>query len=116
MEFYFHGTDRDVLILSADGGLNADNADRFVTELTRLVDSGARRLIVDCARLEYVSSYGIAILMRLSKRLREHGGDVRLAAVRGLVSRVITLCHLENALRMHATVDEAREAFRSETA
>jgi hypothetical protein len=32
MEFYYHSVDKDVLILSADGGLNMDNADEFVSE------------------------------------------------------------------------------------
>jgi hypothetical protein len=28
MEFYYRGTDRDILILSADGGLDSQNADQ----------------------------------------------------------------------------------------
>src|SRR5438067_13796329 len=42
MEFFFHELDRQVLILSADGGLNADTAAEFVGQLESLIDSGVR--------------------------------------------------------------------------
>jgi anti-anti-sigma factor len=113
VELYYHGVDRDVLILSADGGLNATTAEQLVAQLKRLVEAGATKLIVDCTRLEYLSSYGVAMLVRMHKRLREHGGDVRLAAVRGVVSGVLELCHLDAVFRMYPTVEAAREAFRS---
>ena len=35
MEFYYHDTDGDVLILNADGGLAAVSAEEFVGELER---------------------------------------------------------------------------------
>ena len=69
MEFYYDHTDRDVLILSADGGLMADNAGRFVDELERYVDLGIRKLIVDCSRLTRITSYGLGVLLGLHKRL-----------------------------------------------
>ena len=47
MEIYYHSVDKDILILSADGGLNADNADWFVSELEKLVQAGIRKLIVE---------------------------------------------------------------------
>jgi anti-anti-sigma factor len=113
VELYYHGVARDVLILSADGGLNTETAEQLVAELRTLIDAGARKLIVDCGRLEYISSYGVAVLVRMHKRLREHGGEVKLAAVRGFVGRIINLCGLSHALSVYETVDAAREAFGS---
>ena len=59
MELVFHEVDKSVLILSADGGLNADTSAEFVEQLEKLVDGGVTQIIVDCTRLEYISSYGI---------------------------------------------------------
>ena len=44
MEFYYNETDKDVLIISADGGLNSDNADKFVNELAALIDAGQTKI------------------------------------------------------------------------
>jgi anti-anti-sigma factor len=44
------------------------------------VDAGVDKIIVDCSRLEYISSYGIGVLVRLHKALMARGGDVKIAA------------------------------------
>jgi anti-sigma B factor antagonist len=113
MELYFHDTDRDVLILSADGGIDSVSAEQLVSELETLVAVGARKLIVDCSRLGFISSYGIAVLVRLHKKLAERGGDVKLAALESRVARLIALIGLERVFQIYPNVDDARNAFRS---
>lgn len=111
MEFYFRGTDQDILILSADGGLNSHNADQFVSELQTLVEAGARKLIVDCTKLSYVSSYGVGILIRLHKKLAEAGGEIKIAAVDSPIIKVLRLLRLDTVFEIYMNVREAREAF-----
>ncbi len=43
MEFYYDEIDNDVLIVTADGGLNADTSEQFVQSIEKLVDAGAAR-------------------------------------------------------------------------
>jgi anti-sigma B factor antagonist len=112
MEFYYHDIDRDVLVLSADGGLNADTADTFVHELESLVDAGLTRIIVDCTKLEYISSYGVGVLLRLHKKLKPHGGDVKIAAARSMVLRAMTVLRMGAIFDIYEDVDRARLAFR----
>jgi len=112
MEFYFHELDRSVLILSADGGLSADTAGEFVGQLEALVDAGLRRIIVDCTRLDYISSYGVGVLVRLHTKLARHGGDVKIAAARSRILQVLTLMRLGGVLQIYSDVNAARLAFR----
>lgn len=114
MELYFHDTDRDILILSADGGIDSTNAAELVSELGRLVDAGARKLIIDGSRLGFISSYGVSVLLRLHKKLAERGGDVKLAALDTRVARLIETVGLERIFQIYPNVDEARAAFRSQ--
>jgi anti-anti-sigma factor len=115
MEFYYRGTDKDILILSADGGLNSQNAEQFVDELQNLVDAGAQKLIVDCTKLSYISSYGIGILIRLHKRLAEGGGEVKIAAVDSPIVKVLRLLRLDTVFEIYNNVREAREAFTDQS-
>ena len=115
MEFYYRGTDKDILILSADGGLNSQNADQFVEELQTLVEAGARKLIVDCTRLSYISSYGVGILIRLHKKLAEGGGEIKIASVDSPIVKVLRLLRLDTVFEVYANVWEAREAFAAES-
>jgi anti-sigma B factor antagonist len=111
MEFYYHDVDQDVLILSADGGLVSDTAEQFVEELGRFVELGCRKLVVDCTRLNYISSYGMGLLVRLHKKLASKGGDVKLAAVAGAVPRVLSMARLNEVFQIFPTVEDARRAF-----
>jgi len=112
VEFFYHELDKDVLILSADGGLNADTADEFVHQLESMVDAGVTKIIVDCTRLDYISSYGIGVLVRLHQHLAKHGGDVKVAAAHSKLLQVLTMMRMGEVFSIYPDVDRARLAFR----
>jgi anti-sigma B factor antagonist len=114
VELYYHDVERDVLILKADGGLGASQAEDVVSELTRLVEAGIRRLIIDCSRVGDISSAGVGVLVRLHKKLEGVGGRVKVAAVRGPVFGLLELTKLADIFEIYPTVDEALAAFRKE--
>src|SRR3954469_18639792 len=94
MELYYHELDKSVLILSADGGLNADTAGDFIKQLETLVDFGVKQIIVDCTQLTYISSYGIGVLVRLHNKLAKHGGNVKIAAPPSRVLQAMNVMHM----------------------
>ena len=112
MEFYYHELDNSILILRADGGINAGNAAQFVTDLEKIVDAGIRRIIVDCTGLDHISSYGIGVLLRVHKRLARHGGDVKLAGIHAGVVRILQIARMDSVFDIYPDVNRARLAFR----
>lgn len=114
MEFYYRDTDRDVLILRADGGLDSHTVQVFLNELQRLIEAGARKLVVDCVALGYISSFGITALIRLHKRMSEHGGNVKLAAVQAPLFRLLEITRLNEVFHSYPSVEDAITAFRAE--
>jgi anti-anti-sigma factor len=114
VDFYYHDVQRDVLILKADGGLDASNAEEVVADLTRLIEAGIRKLVIDCSRLGYISSAGVGVLVRLQKRLQNVGGQAKVAAVRGPVFRLLELTGMAEVFEVYPTVTEALEAFRKD--
>ena len=101
-----------MLILSADGGINAANSSQFVDDLEKVIKAGVTKLIVDCAKIRYISSSGLGALIRLHKRMCERGGDVRLAAVDSAVVRILEMTRLNLVFHIYATLDDARRSFR----
>jgi anti-sigma B factor antagonist len=114
MEFYYRDTERDVLILRADGGLDSHNAQEFLNQLQRLIEGGARKLVVDCGKLGYISSFGITTFIRLHKRMAECGGSVKLAAVQSPLFRLLQITRLNEVFHAYPSVEEAVKAFRAE--
>lgn len=82
LDFYYHELDETILILRADGGMNADNAGQFVGDLEKLVDAGIRKIIVDCSGLGHISSFGIGVLLRVRKRLARPQMSTALCCLR----------------------------------
>lgn len=116
MEFCFHDTDRNLLILRADAALDSFKPIGVFDELQRLIDGGARKLVVDCSRLGYISSVGIASLIRIHKRLAEAGGDVKLASVQPPLARLLDITRLREVFGCYPSIEAARQAFAADAA
>ena len=112
MELYYHELDRSVLILRADGGLNADTAADFVKQLESLIDFGVKKMIIDCAKLTYISSYGIGVLVRLHNKLAKQGGDVKMTSPPSLVLQALNVVGMGKVFEIYPDVNQARLAFR----
>ena len=116
MEFHYHETDTDVLILTADGALDSHVSSAFADDLQRVIDSGARKLVIDCSRLGYVSSIGIAALIRLYKKVVERGGHVKLVGVQGPLARLLEITRLDQVFQTYPALEDALRAFRTDEA
>lgn len=111
MEFYYHGIDDNILVISADGGLNHATAQQFVQDVERMVDSGLRKIIVDCKQLTYISSYGLGVLLQLHRRLKKHDGDVKICSVGGAMMKVMRVTRLDRVFDIYEDIDQAEAAF-----
>jgi anti-sigma B factor antagonist len=60
------------------GELDIATAPRLRQELLWLVNSGVRAVTVDLARLTFIDSSGLSVLVMAMKRFREAGGDLEL--------------------------------------
>jgi anti-sigma B factor antagonist len=77
-----------IRILALDGYLDAHTAPQFENALQEEMEAGHQRLVVDCARLTYISSAGLGVFMSFIEELREAGGDIKLAAITPKVYQV----------------------------
>ena len=111
MEIYRRGTNGDVLVVSADGGLTHRNADQFEEDITKLIEEGASKVLIDCTALTYVSSMGIGALLNTHRKMAKRGGDVRLANVAGRVVQMLSLAGIDKFFHVYPDVETALEEF-----
>lgn len=103
--------DGDILAIVLDGSLNSTTTDQFNKAIQNHLDQGLKKIIIDCRRVEYISSLGLGSLVALQVRLRNKGGAVKLAGVYGLAADTIRLMHLDRLLNIYDDMEYAREAF-----
>ena len=114
MEFYEHEIDNDVLIIAADGGIDKDTSREFVERIFELIEGGVTKIIIDCTKLTYISSWGLGVLLRLHKRARTAGGEVKIANVHSRIVEVLNITHLNRIFGIYPDVNRARLDFRPE--
>ena len=103
--------DGDILVLKLHGTLDEKTAPEFNAEIEKWFAEGKRRMIVDCAHLGHVSSFGIGTLVRLQAKLRKRGGEVKLAAIQSMVADVFRIVRIDRLLDIYGDIEFARESF-----
>lgn len=66
-------TDGDCLTAAVEGRLNSLTAPQFSSEINASLD-GINTLILDCEKLEYMSSAGLRTFLILHQQMAEKGG------------------------------------------
>jgi len=111
MDFDFDELRKDVLVINVDGELNGETSGELIEQLQQLIDTGIKRIVVDCTLLEYISSSGLATLTRLHKRMAQAGGDVKICSVKGVVGDLFRLMRFDAIFDIHPNIESARDAF-----
>lgn len=101
----------NVTVVEIRGSVDGLTADRLLQTLTEQVQSGRVHLVADCAGLDYTSSAGLRALLGTVKQARQKGGDLRLAAVRAPVFKVLELSGFTSILKTFPDVGQATASF-----
>jgi anti-sigma B factor antagonist len=64
-------------------------------------------LVVDLARVSFLDSSGIGVLVGALHRVREHHGSITLVAPSPRVRQVLGLTGVTQVMPVHASLDEA---------
>ncbi len=99
--------DNDTLIVEVDGQLVVSNRQEFKQAVLDEVEQGARLVVVDFTASPYIDSSGLGALVSLGKRVRELGGDLRLAALNEDLRTLFELTRLDALFPLFATRTDA---------
>jgi anti-anti-sigma factor len=94
-------------VFTPAGELDHHTADLLSEPLGAAVDTGAKRLVIDCSELEFCDSTGLNVLLGARLRAEAAGGEVLLAAMRPTVARVFEITGAEAVFTIHDTLDQA---------
>lgn len=104
-------TPDDVSVIKVSGYLDTTTARDLETALNGLLQKGLYKIVLDLSGVTYISSAGWGIFIGEIKEIRNHGGDLKLAAMVGDVFEVFQLLEFQSILEAYSTTDEARAAF-----
>ena len=111
MTFSVHKDKRGVVVVGVDGQLLVGNRQELKQRVLDAVDGGSRKFVVDFTRTGYIDSSGLGVLVSLSKKIREQGGELRLAGLNEDLQTLFELTKLDTLFSITKTPEEALGAF-----
>lgn len=105
------GKNQDILAVILSGRLDEETCHYLMDCVEGDVLDGRKKMILDCDRLEYISSMGLGTLVRVNSRMKKLGGDVKLANVHGVVAQVMSVVGLNKLFQIYPNVGEAVAAL-----
>ena len=111
MSFTMRKDEKGVVIVGVDGQLIVSNRHELKEKVLDAVTQGDKKILVDFTNTGYIDSSGLGVLVSLGKRLREEGGELRLAGLNGDLRMLFELTKLDSLFAVTNTADEALADF-----
>jgi serine/threonine-protein kinase RsbW len=106
--------DAGIRILETEGRLDSTSAWAMKDRLLGMIESGARRIIVDVSRTGYIGSAGFWALLLIDRALRARRGSLALCGLKPEFARALDDGGFASLLSVHKGRAEALEAARAE--
>jgi len=98
----------DITVVEISGRLNLGNVlQTLEASIRRMIDEGARKLIIDVSTLTYIDSAGIGVLVGCRGRIAQRDGHLRIVGAQGPVARTFELVHMNLIAPLDADVESA---------
>ena len=95
-------------VVELSGHLNLGNELMSLeSAVKRLIEEGARKLVIDVTKLEYIDSAGIGMLVSCNGQMDRAGGKMRVAGAQGTVAKSFEVVHMDRITSLDADVDTA---------
>lgn len=90
----------NVAVVIAGGRLDVMGAPEIETCCKKLISEGAKKLLLDMAAVEYISSAGLRSLLVLAKAMKPTGGTIMLCSLTPGVREVMEISGFVNILSL----------------
>jgi anti-sigma B factor antagonist len=101
----------DVTVLDVEGQLIVGNRQELKQKVLEELEGGERRFLIDFDRTGYIDSSGLGVLVSLSKKIREQGGELRLANLNEDLRTLFELTKLDTLFQISSSREDALSSF-----
>ena len=109
-----------VTFVNMTGSLAATTAEQGNTEMKKILDGGAKKIVLNLANVDYIGSGGIRVIMMASKLLNAVQGEMKLSSAKGMVKEALQASGFDLLSRVYGsniqlcnTDEEAAAAFKA---
>jgi anti-sigma B factor antagonist len=96
-------------VLTLSGEVDLYTAPNLKQAIVDSVDDGCTSLVIDLEQVSFIDSSGLGVLISGLRRVKEHGGTLRLVCTKDGILKIFRITGLDKVFPVFATADEARE-------
>ena len=100
-----------VLVVDVDGQLVVSNRQELKQKVLDELEGGERKFLIDFEKTGYIDSSGLGVLVSLSKKIREQGGELRLANLNDDLKTLFELTKLDTLFQISDSRARALESL-----
>ena len=104
-------TTNEVKVLAFEGRMDTQTSPDAQQQLTRLIEEGETKILVNLEKLDYISSAGLRVLLVVAKQLKATDGELRICSLNEVVKEVFDISGFDLILPISASESEALEGF-----
>ena len=98
-----------VVLEMTDRIASGRDCQRIHEEVDLLIRENQTRVIFDFSKVHYIDSAAVGSIVRSLCSLKNCGGTLRLAGVKGMVQGVLRLTHVDRVIGIYPTVVDASQ-------
>jgi anti-sigma B factor antagonist len=106
----------DHTVVEIGGEIDVYTAPRLRERLIELVGSGAKHVVVDLGRVEFLDSTGLGVLVGAHRRLRAGEGSLTLVCPHERLLKIFRITGLDSVFDIHGSVEDATAGGSAHTA
>lgn len=103
----------DVVILEPKGKImGGPDASLLHDKLYEYIEQNRKKVVIDLAKVDWMNSTGLGILISGYTTLRNHDGQLKLVNVTEKIHSLLTITKLVTVFEAYDSLDEAMKSFR----
>ncbi|MDH4223036.1 MAG: STAS domain-containing protein [candidate division Zixibacteria bacterium] len=104
--------DRGIMILEPKGKImGGPDATVLHDKLHELINQGKKKVVIDLAKVDWMNSTGLGILISGLTTMRNNGGELKLCNVTEKIQSLLTITKLITIFETFDTIEQAVASF-----
>ncbi|MBT3260873.1 STAS domain-containing protein [bacterium] len=105
----------DIDVVHISGRLDAYTSEEAEKTINALLDKGTTKLLVDFAKVDYISSSGLRIMLASLKRLNRIKGSIKLANLKPALKEVFEISGFNQLFNFYENEEDAVKSFGTDS-
>jgi anti-anti-sigma factor len=103
--------ENEIYIVDIVGNLDTNTAPDAENELTKLMDQGVKKIVINFDKLDLITSAGLRVFLAASKRIKSEEGDIRICNLNETVQEVFDISGFSTILNVFGSLEQTLESI-----